>query len=120
MLVRVSIAEMEHHKQSNFGRKGFIRLTLLHHSLSLKEVRAETQTGLDSLRHELIQRPWSVLLTGLLLTACSSTCFLIEPRTIIVGGAILGLDWSLHHQSLIKKIPYSLTYNLILQTHFLN
>ena len=41
----VSIAMMEHHDQSNIGKKGFIWLTLLHHSSSSKAVRTGTQTG---------------------------------------------------------------------------
>jgi hypothetical protein len=43
VLVRVSVAVMKHHDQSNLGRKGFILLTLPHHSPLLKEAKAGTQ-----------------------------------------------------------------------------
>ena len=46
VLVRVSIAMMEHHDQiAAWERKGFIWLTFLHCCSSLKEVRTRTQTG---------------------------------------------------------------------------
>jgi hypothetical protein len=38
---------IKHHDQSKLGRKGFIGLTLLIHSLSMKEVRTGTQPGLE-------------------------------------------------------------------------
>ena len=44
VLVRVSTAMTKHHEQSKPKRKGFIWLTLPHHSLSLKEVKTRTQT----------------------------------------------------------------------------
>jgi hypothetical protein len=37
--LRVSIAAMKPHDQNNWGRKGFIWLTLPHHCSSSKEVR---------------------------------------------------------------------------------
>lgn len=43
VLVRVAIAVPKHHDQSKLGRKGFIWLTLPHHSPSRKEVRTGTQ-----------------------------------------------------------------------------
>lgn len=43
--VRVTIAVMKPHDQSNLGKKGFIQLTLPHCCLSLKEVRTGIQTG---------------------------------------------------------------------------
>jgi hypothetical protein len=45
ILVRVSIAVMNTMTRSSLGRDGLIRVTLPHHSSSLKEVRAETQAG---------------------------------------------------------------------------
>lgn len=42
--IGVTNAVMLHYGQSNPGRKGFIWLVVPHHSLSLKEVRAGTQT----------------------------------------------------------------------------
>jgi hypothetical protein len=47
-----------------------------------------------SRRQELIQRPWRVLLTGLLPLACS-ICFLIEPRTTSPGMAPPTRGWAL-------------------------
>jgi hypothetical protein len=40
--LRASIAMRKKHDQSSLGRKGFIHLTLPHHSHSLKKVRTET------------------------------------------------------------------------------
>jgi hypothetical protein len=51
-----------------------------------------------------MQRPWRVLLTGLLPMAYSA-CFLIEPRTTRSGMAPDTMGWVLPHQPLIKKIP---------------
>ena len=48
VLVRVSIAVLKHHDQSNLGRKGFTSRTILCNSSSSKEVRARTQTGQES------------------------------------------------------------------------
>jgi hypothetical protein len=105
VLVRVAIAMMEHHDQKyKLERKGLIQLTLPYHCSLSKEVRTGTQAG--TWRQELMQRPWRVLLTGLLLMTCS-TCFLIEPRTTCLGVAPPTVGWALHHLSLVKKMPYS-------------
>jgi hypothetical protein len=46
VLVRVAVAVMKHHDQRrNMGRKRFIWLTFVHHSLLSKEVRAGTHAG---------------------------------------------------------------------------
>lgn len=45
VLVRITIAMMKNHDQSNMERKGFICLTFPHLSSSLKEVRTRIQTG---------------------------------------------------------------------------
>jgi hypothetical protein len=47
---------IKHHDQKQLVRKGFILLTLLYHSLSSREVRAEIKAG--TWRQELVQRPW--------------------------------------------------------------
>ena len=48
-LVRVTIAAMKHHdRKIKLERKGFIQLTLLHGSPSLKEARSGTRTGQES------------------------------------------------------------------------
>jgi hypothetical protein len=45
--LRVSIAVVKHHDESNLERKGFIQLTLPYHCSSLKEFRTGTHTGQD-------------------------------------------------------------------------
>jgi hypothetical protein len=45
VLVRVTVAVLKHHDQSNLGRKGFIRLMPPHHSSSSEEVRTGIQAG---------------------------------------------------------------------------
>lgn len=51
-----------------------LQLVVQHH------LKSETK------RWELKQRPWGMLLTGLLQRACS-VCFLIHPRTTLPGVA---------------------------------
>ena len=41
----VAAAVMEHHDQSNLGRKGFVQLSLSHHTSPSKEVRTGAQAG---------------------------------------------------------------------------
>ena len=61
-----------------------------------------SQDRAESWRQELMQRPWRMLLTGLLCRACSA-CFLIEPRTTSLGMAPRpSYPWSL-----IEKMHYS-------------
>lgn len=59
VLVRVSMAVIEHHGQKQLGEEGVnLKLTLPHHSLSLREDKEGTQT-VETWRQELItQRPW--------------------------------------------------------------
>ena len=47
-----------------------------------------------------------MLLTGLLLLACS-VCFLTEPKTTSPEMAPPIIGWALPPQSLIEKMPYS-------------
>ena len=88
-------------------RKGFILFTVPYNSSS-------ANTG-----QEVMQRPWRELLTGLLLVACSAR-FLLETRTTSPGVATPTMVWALPHIALIEKMPYRLTYNLILWRHFLS
>ena len=64
-----------------------------------------------------MQRTWvagtRVLLTGLLLIACTD-CFLTELKTINVGMAPPTIGWTLLHQATIKTI---FTYTPINQTY---
>lgn len=48
---------MNHHDQSNFGRKGFAWLTLLYHCASLKNSGQVLKQHRNP-RQELIQKPW--------------------------------------------------------------
>lgn len=68
--------------ESNVGNKGFTWRTLLHHSPSLREVRAETEAGTQ--RQELRHRPWTNRLTGLLPMA--------YPRESQEAGPSVGLE----------------------------
>jgi len=68
VLVRITIAVMKHHDQSNLRRKGLTGLTLPHCSPSLKEIRTRTQTG----QKEEVGTDAEVLEECCLL-ACSST-----------------------------------------------
>jgi hypothetical protein len=54
------------------------------------------------------------------LFVCFSACFLREPRTTRPGITLSTMDWALLHQSLVKKMPFSLASSLILWRHFLN
>ena len=58
---------------------------------------------------KLMQGPQRVLLTGLLLMACSA-CFLIESRTTSPGMAPPTMGWALPCQSLIREMNYKLAY----------
>ena len=72
-----------------WGGKGLFNSLFHSNSSSSKAVRQ----GLcrpGTWRQELMQRPWRVLLTGLLLMACSA-CSLTEPRTSRPGMATVGL-----------------------------
>ena len=100
---------------SKLGRKGFIWLIPLDHSLSMEEVRAETQAGLEPGGRSWCSGHGEELLTDLLPMACSA-CFLIEPRTTSPGMAPPTRGWTCLHQSITKKMPYS----WILWRHFLN
>ena len=62
-------------------------------------------------RQELMQRPWRVLLTGLLIMACSA-CFLIESSTSSPEMAPPTKGWVLLHQSLIKNMTCRFVYSL--------
>jgi hypothetical protein len=61
---------------------------------------------------ELMQRPWRVLLIGLLFMA-SSAWFLIEHKHTVPEMAPATMGWGLPHQSLIKKLPRARSYGSI-------
>jgi hypothetical protein len=61
VLVRVSIAVMKPHEQSSLGRKGFIWLTLPHHTkFIIKGSRDRNASRAGTPRKELMQRPHAV------------------------------------------------------------
>lgn len=75
-------------KKSKLGRKGFIWLSLLHCSLSLKEARAGSHTGQEPGGRSWCRVHGGMVLTGLLPMALSAW-FLIESRTTDPGMASL-------------------------------
>jgi hypothetical protein len=87
--------------------KRFIQFTLPPAYSSPEEFRTETQT-----RQEPGGRSWyrghrKVLLTRLLLMACSA-CFLIEPMAASPGMALPTVGCPSSHWSLTAKMPYIL------------
>lgn len=103
---------IEHQKQTQTGRKGFIWLILPGNSPSLKEVRAGTWC-----------RSWCSghggrLLTGLL--PCLAQPAFLEARSTSPRVAPPTMDWALPDQSLIKILPYRFAYSQILWRHSLN
>jgi hypothetical protein len=89
------------------------------HCSSLKEVGTGTHTGQEPGGRSWCRSHGGMLLTGLLIMACSA-CFLIEPRTTSPRMASPTMGWALPNQSLIKKMPYSLACSPILWRHVLN
>jgi hypothetical protein len=79
----------KHHDQSSLGKKRFIWFILLGKWNS--QDRNSSRAG--TWRQELMQRSWRVLLTGLLLMACSA-CFLIKLRTTSPGMAGPTQQWA--------------------------
>jgi hypothetical protein len=77
------------------------------HGSSSKEVRTGTQAVYEPGGKSWSRSHTRVLLIGLLLMACL-VFFLIEPKATSPGMAPPMMDWSLPHQSLIKKIPTGL------------
>ena len=82
--------------------KGFIWFILPCNCSSSKEGRGGTQTGQKPGGRSWCRGHGGVLLTGLLLMACSAF-LLIELRTTSPDMASSIVGWALPHQSLIKK-----------------
>ena len=76
----------------------------LTYSFILLFIMERSQGSNSNRRQELMQRPWKVLLTGLLSMACSA-CLLKKPRATSPGMALPTMGWALPYQSLIKKMP---------------
>lgn len=77
VLVRVATVVINHHDQSNLGRKNFSWLTLPYHCSSLKGVRTGSQTG-QELEAALMKRPWRGAADWI---ALHSIVFLIEVKS---------------------------------------
>jgi hypothetical protein len=80
VLVRVTIAVMKYHDQSNLEGKW---VYLAYTSISLfiiKESQDKNSNREGTWRQELMQRPWRGAPYELVLHGCPA-CFLIEPRT---------------------------------------
>jgi hypothetical protein len=83
-------------------------------------VEAGADAGtMEGWRQELMQMPWRGAAYQLASPGCS-VCFFIKPRIASPSMEPLTMSWTLPHQSLIKKMPCSLAYSLILWRHFLN
>jgi len=98
--------------KSKLGRKGFIWFILQCCNSSLKEVRTGTQAGQEPGDRSRCRGHGGVLLTGWLLMAWSGFT-LTEPRTTSPGVAPPTMGWALPQQSLMKKMPYRLTYSTV-------
>jgi hypothetical protein len=98
------------------GGEGVIQLTRPHCLLFItKGSQDRNSHRAGTWEQEMMQRPWRVLLTGLLPMACSA-CFVIKPRTTSTGVAPPTMGWALLNRWLIEKMPYS----FISRRHFLN
>jgi hypothetical protein len=87
---------MKHHDQSCVGRKGYIRLILPYQSTSSKNIRTGTQAGQESRSRSRCRGHGGVLLTGLIIMACSAS-FLIDPRPGVISTI---MDWLFTHESI--------------------
>ena len=77
----VTTAVLKHHNQNNLGREALSSLRVPSTTPSIIEGSQDRNSKQGrNWRQELMQKPWEVLLTGLLLLAFS-VCFLTEPRT---------------------------------------
>ena len=86
-------------------RKGFIWLTPPHRSLSLKEVRAGTQTGQEPRDRNWCSRPWRGAAYWLAHRGLFNLLsYRIQPQWPKDGTTQSWLD--IPHQSLLKKMPY--------------
>jgi hypothetical protein len=85
---------MQHHDQSNLGKKGFIQFTLPQYSSLSKKVGTETEAEQKPGGRSWGRSHGHVVLTGLLPMACSD-CLLIETRTTNPGMIPQAIGWSL-------------------------
>ena len=106
VLVRVPVTMMKLHDQKQLGRKGFIWLTLLHHSSSSKEIRAGIHTGLKPGAGAGTEASVSWLAPRGFLSLLSYRIQDHQPRDCTTCNE-LGLPLR-SCQSLNNKLPYSL------------
>jgi len=112
MLLWVTITVMKHHDQKQIGEE---RVCLVYTSIlpSITEGSQDRNPNkAGTWRQELRQRPWRVLLTGLLSMACWIWC-LIESKTTSPGMEPSTISWALPHRSLIKKMSLSSSHGNI-------
>jgi hypothetical protein len=102
VLVRVSILAQTSWPRNKLGRKGFIQLTLS--TLLLITKGSQDWNSSRSGNRSWYRGHGGILLTGLLLLACSA-CFLIEPKT--TSPEMVHPQGDLPPWSLIEKMPYS-------------
>ena len=105
---QVSIAVKKHQDpKANWRDKSLFCLTLPgNNSLSLREIRAGSQGRNCSRGHERL------LLTGLLLIACSACCFIASKATS-PGIAPPIVSWALPHQS-VREMHHRLVHRPVL------
>lgn len=91
--LRIIIAVMRHHDQSNLGKEEFIWPICPYHSSShTQKVRTGTQAGAGTWRQVLMQRLCEVLIVGLVSIACSACFFfLFKTGFLCVVMAVLEL-----------------------------
>ena len=106
VLVRVSIVSIKHHdhKASWEGKvySAYIFMLMFKGSQDRNSSRARTGGG----RQELIQKPWRVLLTGLVLMACSAwflmNHWITNPGMLpFIKGCALP-HWSLSEKNVLR------------------
>lgn len=102
VFVRAYVAAVNHHDQSNFGRKGLVWLTLLYHCAFLKN-SGQVLKQRRNLRQELIQRPWRDV-SHWLVPHVLLNLVLIKPKTTIPMMAQPTMSWTLPHESHIENV----------------
>ena len=108
---------IKHNVQRNIGeKKRFILYVVTCKCLLSNVVSVGTQARQDL---EAVANTEAVeeCFTGLFVIDCS-VCYLLEPRFNKPRLVPPKIVWVLHHQSLIKKMPYMLAYIPIIWRHF--
>lgn len=106
---------IKHHDQSILGRKRFTQLKCLFSYAFIllfivKGSQEGIQTGQEPGRRRWCKGQGVLLLTGLLLMACS-VCLLTECRATRLGMAPAPVGRTLPHEPLTKKMSHRLAYS---------